>query len=270
MAPDTIRIREHPVHPTLVPFVKCVWSLDSGGRVCDAPRERILPDGCVELVFHFQDPFRSHLASGESAVQPPSLVVGQMTRFLEIEPAGRAGFVAVRFHARGAYLFFHRPLSEVAAGVVDLEDLWPARARECTERVALAPDMATRVRIIEEALVGLLREGGRTDPTVDRGLTLIEARRGQTRVADLAAEIGVSCRHFRRQFQRAVGLSPKEYGRVSRFLRALRLVSGGRHGSLAEVALECGFFDQAHLNHEFRELAGMSPGDLSTFPNVAF
>jgi len=267
---NAIQIREYPVHPALAPFVKCVWSLESDAPVRNAARERILPDSCVELVFHFADPFRSHFANGESAIQPRSFVAGQMRRFLEIEPAGRAGFVAVRFHARGAYLFFHRPLSEVAAGVVDLEHLWRDRAREWTERVALAPDMAARVSLIEGALLGLLRENGRTDRAVDRGLQLIEASGGEIRVAELAAEIGVSCRHLTRQFQRAVGLSPKECGRITRFLRALKLLGEGNHRSLMDIALACGFFDQAHFNHEFRELAGMSPGELSTFPNVSF
>ena len=85
-------------------------------------------------------------------------------------------------------------------------------------------------------------------------------------MAELAAEIGVSCRHLTRQFQRAVGLSPKEFGRISRFLHALQLVGGGNHRSLTEIALDCGFFDQAHFNHEFRELAGMSPGELVDVP----
>jgi AraC-like DNA-binding protein len=266
---EAICIREYPVHPDLAPFVKSLWSLESDGPIRNAPRERILPDSCVELVFHFADPFRSHFANGRSEVQPRSFVVGQMKRFLEIEPAGRAGFVAVRFLARGAYLFFHLPLSEVAAGVVDLEDLWRDRAREWTERIALAPDMAARVRLIEGVLLGLLARNGGTDPAVDRALELLEASGGQIRVAGLAAEIGVSGRHLTRQFQRAVGLSPKEFGRISRFLRALKLLDG-RRGSLADIALACGFFDQAHFNHEFRELAGMSPGELSTFPNVSY
>ena len=65
-------------------------------------------------------------------------------------------------------------------------------------------------------------------------------------------------------------MSPKEFGRISRFLHALQLLTAGNHRSLTGVALDCGFFDQAHFNHEFRELAGMSPGNLSTFPNVSF
>src|SRR5512134_4181256 len=136
MTTDSIRIREYAIHAALAPFVKCVWSLESEGPIVGAQRERILPDSCVELVFHVHDPYVSHFAHGESALQPRSFVVGQMRRFLDIEPAGRAGFVAVRFRARGAYLFFHRPLSEVAAGVVDLEDLWGAPARDWSERIA--------------------------------------------------------------------------------------------------------------------------------------
>jgi AraC-like DNA-binding protein len=267
---ESTRIREYPVHARLAPFVKSIWSLESDRPITNAPRERILPDSCVELVFHFADPFRTHFGNGEIAIQPRSFVVGQMRRFLEIEPAGRAGFVAVRFLARGAYLFFDRPLSEVAAGVVDLEDLWPRRAQEWVEPIALAADATARVRAIEGMLLRKLGEKGRTDPAVDRALELIDGSGGQIRVASLAAEIGVSCRHLTRQFHRAVGISPKEFGRIARFLRALKLLDARGRRSLADIALDCGFFDQAHFNHEFRELAGMTPGELSTFPNVSY
>ncbi|MET0553227.1 MAG: helix-turn-helix domain-containing protein [Vicinamibacteria bacterium] len=270
MSASTVTAREHAVHPALAPYVKSLWSLESEGALCGEARERILPDSCVELVFHFHDPYRSHFANGDSALQPRSFVVGQMKRFLEIEPSGRAGFVAVRFFARGAYLFFRRPLREVAAGVVDLGDLWRSRAREWTERIALAEDTPARVRLVEEALLALLRESGRTEPAVDRALHLIEASRGQVRVEALAAEIGVSQRQLSRHFERAVGLSPKEFGRVTRFLHALELVAARKHTALADVAADCGYFDQAHFNHDFREMAGMSPGELATFPNVSF
>ena len=263
-------MQDHPVHAALAPWVKCIWSLESDGPLLDAGRERILPDGCVELVFHFHDTYLTHFASGETARQPASFVVGQMRRFLEIEPTGRAGLVAVRFHARGACLFFNRPLSEVAAGVVDLRDVWRDRAAEWTERIALAPDLAARLRSIEEALLGLLARAGRPDPAVDRALRLIEARRGRIRVDALAAEIGVSCRHLGRGFQRVVGVGPKEFARLSRFRHALLRMTSGTPQSLTEIALECGFFDQAHFDHEFRALAGMSPRELATFPDVSF
>ena len=270
MTDAAIHLHEYPVHPTLAPFVKCIWSQESDEPIQDAGRERILPDSCVELVFHFRDPFRTHFADGTSAVQPQGFVVGQMKRFLEIEPAGQMGLIAIRFYARGAYLFFQRPLSEVAAGIVDLEDIWKDRANELTERIALAIDMTARVRLIEEALLALLSHNGHYDYTVDRCLQLIETNCGQLNVTQLAADLGVSNRQLTRRFQHAVGLSPKEFARVSRFLNVLRCLSGRQHRSLTETALACGYFDQAHFNHEFREMAGMAPGELFTLPNVAF
>ena len=123
-----ISYREYQVHSALSPFVKCIWSQESDRAIFAASRERILPDSCVELVIHFRDPFLTRFADGTSALQPQGFVVGQMKRFLEIEPVGRMGLIAVRFRARGAYLFFQRPLSEVAAGIVDLQDIWRDRA----------------------------------------------------------------------------------------------------------------------------------------------
>lgn len=263
-------MREYPVHPALAPFVKCIWSQESERAIFNAGRERILPDSCVELVIHFQDSFLTHFPDSCTALQPQSFVVGQMKRFLEIEPAGRMGLIAVRFRARGAYLFFQRPLSEVAAGIIDLRYIWKQHACELTERIALAGGMKERVRIIEEALLGLLAKSGRYDRTVDHCLQLIDANRGQLKVAKLAARVGISNRQLSRRFQHVVGLSPKEYARVSRFLHALRLLSDSSPHTLTETAVACGYFDQAHFNHEFREMAGMAPGEFSNFPNVVF
>ena len=130
--------------------------------------------------------------------------------------------------------------------------------------------MSARVRIVEKALLASLRENGRSDRMVDRCLQLIETNAGQSSVAQLASEIGASGRQLTRRFQNAVGVSPKEFSRVSRFLYVLRCLRERKHQTLTETALVCGYFDQAHFNHEFREFAGMTPGELFTFPNVAF
>jgi AraC-like DNA-binding protein len=264
------RYREYPIHPALISFVKCIWSLESDRAIYNAPWERILPDGCVELVFHFRDPFRTHFPKRKSAVQPQSFVVGQMNGFLEIVPAGRIGLIAVRFYARGAYLFFPRSLDQVAAGVVDLREVLKTCAAEWTDRVALVGGMTARARIVEETLLASLRENGRYDRMVDRCLQLIETAAGQSSVAQLASEIGASGRQLVRRFHKAVGMSPKEFSRVSRFLYVLRCLRERKHQTLTETALACGYFDQAHFNHEFREFAGITPGELFRFPNVAF
>lgn len=269
MQDESVCYREYPVHPALAPFVKCLWSLESERSAAGARRERILPDGCVELVFHFHDPFYTWDANGERSTQPRSLVVGQMRRFLEIAPTGRMGFVAVRFHVRGAYRFFSGPLNEVTARDVDLATLWGEDASRLTDRVAEARGMANRVRQVEEALLRRLRSS-RHDRAVDRGLQLIEASDGQLNITRLAPDLGVSRRQLTRQFQQFVGMSPKEFARIRRFLRAVRSLDQREHGTLTDTAHACGYYDQAHFNHDFRELSGMTPREFFTFPNVAF
>jgi transcriptional regulator GlxA family with amidase domain len=122
----------------------------------------------------------------------------------------------------------------------------------------------------EETLLGLLRKNGHFDRTVDRCLQLIETSCGQVNVAQLADHLGVSGRQLTRRFQHTIGLSPKEFARVSRFLHVVRCLSGREPRTLSETAVACGYFDQAHFNHEFREMAGMAPGEFFTFPNIVF
>jgi hypothetical protein len=159
----------------LTPFVKLIWSLESDRSIRDAPRERILPDGCVELVFHFCDRFCTYFANGDSRIQPQSFVVGQMNRFIEIEPQGQIGFVAVRFHVHGAYRFLPGSLKADAGGVVDTAEIWKGSSGEFTDRIAMAATMTGRIAIVEEMLLTALADNRHEDVLVDRALRLLSA-----------------------------------------------------------------------------------------------
>jgi len=270
MSESPSQFREHAIPPLLSPFVKSIWSLEDADTHYENSRERILPDACVELVIHFRDPFRNYFADGTTNLQPQSFVVGQMKRFLEIEPSGASGFVAVRFHARSAYLFLQSPLTEITNSVRPLKEIWNSRGDEYTERVALARGVSARVRIVEEMLLEALRENGRQDCAVERCVQLIQNATEPIAVTELASTLGLSSRQLVRRFQNAVGVSPKEFLRVNRFIRAARRLRKCANVSLTETAYDFGYFDQAHFNHEFREFAGMTPGEFVVATNVAF
>jgi AraC-like DNA-binding protein len=267
---DQKKYREYPIPPVLAPFIKSIWSLESDRPIRGEPRERILPDGCIELVFHFHQPFCTHFANGEAVVQPLSFVVGQMNQFIEISPRGRIGFVAVRFHAHGAYRFLPGSLKAVATEVVDAVHVWKDWITEWAERIALASTMRSRVTIVEQMLLASLERSRPQDIVVDRCLELIQNHAGELRVARLACEIGASTRQLNRRFENAIGISPKEFSRMTRFIYALRQLRGSGCQTLTDIAVASGYFDQAHFNHEFRVFAGKTPGELLTDPNIAF
>jgi AraC-like DNA-binding protein len=82
---------------------------------------------------------------------------------------------------------------------------------------------------------------------------------GRIRIAELVRELGWSERHFARQFNEHIGLSPKVFARVLRFAGAVRVLTTDRSIDLADVALACGYFDQSHFTREFRAFAGTTP-----------
>jgi AraC-like DNA-binding protein len=85
---------------------------------------------------------------------------------------------------------------------------------------------------------------------------------GKIRTRELAAQLGLSQRRFIQVFSNQVGVTPKVFGRVQRFQRAVELTRGGSAGDWADIAAECGYFDQSHLIHEFQVLSGLSPTEF--------
>src|SRR5262249_54163967 len=145
--------------------------------------KRILPDRCVELVFHFQNPFCTHFANGKRDIQPQAFAVGQMRQFIEIAPRGRIGFVAVRFSARGAYRFLPGSLKAIAGRVVDIAEIWKSASSKFTDRIAVASAMTGRIAIVENMLLTVLGANRREDLLVDRALQLIESNAGELKIA---------------------------------------------------------------------------------------
>ena len=267
---DKACYREYRIPAALTPFVKLIWSLEGDHFIQGGQSERILPDGCVELVFHFRDPFYTAFPRRQYYVQPQAFFVGQMNDFIEIAPHGRIGFVAVRFSAQGAYRFLPGSLKRVAGAVVATKEIWKGSDAEIIDRLATAPTMCHRVAVIEELLTHHLALTQRDDILVDRALSLIRVHAGTLRITELASAVGASMRQLNRRFESAVGVSPKQFSRVSRFVHALNELRSHRKMPLTDIALNCGYFDQAHFNHEFRQFAGFQPTELFTRTNVAF
>ena len=96
-----IRYREFPVNDALSPYVRQIWLLECEGPALFGGPERIVADGVVEAIFHYRRPFRMRFAGADAEAQPVSLLVSQISRYVEIQPAGAGGFVSVRFHPWG-------------------------------------------------------------------------------------------------------------------------------------------------------------------------
>jgi len=259
--------REFRPHPRLARDVKLIWTLELDVPMGRAEVERILPDGLVEAVFHFGEPYWMRRDGERFQRQPSSFAVSQTRRFLEIRPAGRSGFVAIRFYPWGARRFFGLPLSDFADSHLPAEELWGRAAEELVEKLAEDRSSEERVARVESFL--LERFDDSPPDVVDGGARLIWAHRGQLTVRALSRRLGVGERLLERKFRASAGASPKRLIRLARFLSVCHELR--RHPkSLAELAHGAGYHDQAHFIKECREFSGVTPGQLMRRPSVTF
>ena len=235
-----------------------------------APPMRILPDSCVELVIHFNKPYKTTFSDNKTEIQPQSFVVAQMKSFIEIEPNGKIGMMSVRFSAQGAYHFFGMPMKEIANGIVDLKLIWNNLAKEIEDRIVTCSNSDHRNQIIQNYLLIQLAKNGKADVTLDKSLALIYSTQGQIRADKIASEIGMSNRQLVRKFGNSIGLSPKEFTRIIKFIGSLNYLKTKRDSNLAEAAHSCGYYDQAHFIHDFKEYAGLTPSQFLTLDNVFY
>lgn len=253
----------HIPAPPLGDFVEQFW-LCSGTPA--HPRARLLPNGTIELVVNLcEDQIRVHDPTRPDRCRQLSgaVVAGAYGRSFVSDYATvyaqHASIVGVHFRPGGAFPFLGVPAGELADTHVDLEALWGRTAAELRERLCAAATPAERFSLLEQTLAARLdRTTGRHD-AVPVALDAFEPTGTSVRVRDVARRVGLSQRRFIQVFAAEVGLTPKRYGRVRRFRWALALVRGVPAPDWAQLAVECGYFDQAHLIHDFRAFSGLTP-----------
>jgi AraC-like DNA-binding protein len=163
----------------------------------------------------------------------------------------------------GARALFAMPAAEVAADAVALEAVWGAAAGELLDRLDAAPTWPARFAVLDRFLLRIA--AGRAEvPSGVRVETAEAFRRllvteGRVGVAAVAKEVGWSRRHLTAQFVAEYGVGPKQMARVLRFERSKAMFLRPGSATLATIAAECGYADQAHMAREWRTLAGASP-----------
>jgi AraC-like DNA-binding protein len=173
--------------------------------------------------------------------------------------------MGAQFHAGGAYPFF-APSARLFCNLhVALEDVWGAEATRLHHRLVEAPTIATKVGILQSALLARMPRDLAHHPAVDLALARFSRNR-EARVGDVAAESGLCRRRFIDLFAEEVGFTPKLYLRLLRFQAVLQDVFGAPSIDWSEIAYRHGYADQSHFNREFREFSGLTPSQYHLRP----
>jgi AraC-like DNA-binding protein len=238
----------HSIKPRdpLGDFVDFFWTYE--GYLPPHKRERLLPTGTMELVFRLD-------ADGRAS----SGVAGPRSVFSEFETPESFSIVGVHFKPGGGFPFFGVPSSDLHNQGVPLDAVWTGCGAEVSDRLWEAEAWEERFDVLESALLRRVQGQSSRHPAVRYALGVFDRSNGTCPVNDVLKPIGISQRRFIDVFRAEVGLSPKVFCRIRRFDEALRRIETMAEVDWLDVALSCGYFDQAHFNHDFHSFAGINP-----------
>jgi transcriptional regulator GlxA family with amidase domain len=151
--------------------------------------------------------------------------------------------------------------AELTDAVVPLEAIWGRAAREALRRLDDARSAAACATLLQSLVRPI-----ETRNSVQRALECAAARRGMVDLNWLASQSNLSIRQFRRRCLEESGLTPKRLCRILRFRNARELGIATRRPDWADIAVQTGYCDQAHLIRDFREFTGRTP--MSVLSNL--
>lgn len=249
-------------HPDLASLVKCYWTLEIPAET-NAQRQRIVPDGCLEMIFILGDNIKRYTSKNEFIIQPRALVVGQITEPFIIEPTGYVHCFAARFYPFGFANFVTTPIKNLANKETPIAQLFGEKpTKELEQKIIQVADTKERIEIIENFLLEKFKNKTTIDGIVKLTVDTILATKGNTSINAILKEDSTKRRQLERKFVNQIGISPKQLSKVIRLQTALKLLLNQQSENLTHIAYESEYYDQAHFNRDFREFTGINPKDF--------
>lgn len=242
-------------------FVNSVWVLDPSMDDHPAATQEARHSGIANVAIQLGDRF-SLLQDNETSPLPRYCLSGFMTRPRLVAPSGTPRTIGIQFLPGGLRAFSRVSCHDFADRIIDAREVLDARLLAAFDRIDASASTYAIVEYIRRALVDSAVE---TEPdprlAIEQFATAIENGFVDS-IHDFCDRTGVHVRQLQRWYQNLVGVSPVKYLRVKRAQRALACLSQDPAAHMADIALRCGYSDQAHLSREFKQIYGVSPRRL--------
>lgn len=249
-------------HPDLEALIKCYWILEVPAEK-DVQRQRIIPDGCIEMIFILGDDIKRYTSEDEFILQPRAMVLGQTIEPFFVQPTGFVNSFAIRFYPYGFANFVSTPIKNLANKETSIDLLFGKEpAKELEQEIIHATNTEKRIEIIEAFLLRKLKDKATIDSIVKTTIDAIFLTKGSAPINRILKDEVSKRRQLERKFVKQVGLSPKQLGRVIRLQTALKMLLNQQSESLTKIAYESEYYDQAHFIKDFKEFTGTNPKDF--------
>jgi len=246
-------------HTDLESLVKCYWTLEVPANK-DSHRQRIIPDGCIEMAFILGDDIKRYTSEEEFILQPRAMVIGQTIEPFNIEPTGYVNSFAISFYPYGFANFLTTPIKNLVNKETPIEQLFGEKpAKELEQKIIQATDTIERIEIIDDFLLNKFKSEATIDSIVKSTIDTILSTKGSIPIKAILKDDLSKRRQLERNFLNQIGISPKQLGKVIRLQTALKMLLNRQSENLTQIAYDSEYYDQAHFIKDFKEFTGTNP-----------
>jgi AraC-like DNA-binding protein len=248
--------------PPLSDFVELLWFYQDAET--DHTKEKLLPDASMELIIDLSEGPKKLYDNRDLqrySAYNRCWVSGMQRQFIVLGVEQGSSMMGAHFHTGGAAPFFGFPLSELSGNVVELDLIWKREILELREQLLATSSPAEKFDRLEAYLIAKAQSRLEPDLAVSAALRTLRSWPVLS-LRELSSRLGLSHKQMLSRFDCRVGMTPKLTSRIFRFQKALLAAnSATTTPDWSDLAVDCGYYDQAHLIHEFRQLAGLTPSE---------
>ena len=246
-------------------FVENIWYVQ--GQFVDYAREKILPDGAIELIIDLDSwpkkIFDDELTTERYRTVQKAWISGERTRYIVIG-TDSTHLIGIRFKPGGAHPFFQFPISELSEHVTELDLIWGRLVHEIRDQLLEIQSPEAKLLRLELFLLEQVKRSLVPNKAIMFAVHQLQFSPQFLAIRDLAEQIGITQKHLITQFEKVVGLRPKSFARVAKFNRVLKTIEETKQVEWTSIAYECGYYDQAHFIKEFHTFSGLNPSTYLT------
>lgn len=252
-------------HIPPVPLASCV-ELITYYKGYNPPHtiERLLPDGGVDLIIDLTNAPK-YIYDNETLNEIQSCkrawISGMRTEYISIQAgAAESEMLVIRFRPGMAWSFLHMPVLEIKDKVIDGELVFGNELLSFREQLLEQPRPTQKFAIAESYLLKRIKNHFDIHPAIHYCISLIRNSPSQASIREITHRTGYSNKHLISLFGKYAGINPKQYISVLKFQQAVQLLeSNSGQINWAGLALDCGYYDQAHFINEFKRFSGFNP-----------
>jgi AraC-like DNA-binding protein len=243
-------------HLLLRPWIECFWNVEhtlgQAGR-----SETILPNGKIEIIFALQGDYR--IQNQKEMKVEHAWISGIHHSPLHIRYKGHSNLIGIRFLPNGLFPFLEIPVHETVNQVEHLSLHWGVFCEEILETLSQASSIEDIFILLDHFLIQKVnRNKTQQSPAIAHAIQSIK-HHPEIKLSNLAETLGFTQRHFNRMFKDQTGINPKMLSQLFRFEKAFSLLFKRSDHEMTQLALEIGYYDQAHFIKDFKKFSGMTP-----------